>query len=101
MQHGRHLYIPVLDIVVLLYNVYRASKSSIGYNDSDTTLVDLTADLNQHMKLRTETVEKLLYASNLLDEQGKFWHHRDTAFDSFLKRLAPKLNFDKKRNYFK
>lgn len=100
MQHGRHLYISVLDIVVLLYNVYRASKNSIGYNDADKTLAQLTSELKGHMKVRVDTLEKLLYASNMLDEQKKFWHYRDTTFDSFLKRVAPKLKFDKKRNYF-
>jgi len=91
--------ISVLDLSVLMYNVYH-SVPIIDYNDSSMALEQLMHEVNDRVDVRVELIEKLLYCSNLLDEKEKFWHYRNKRFDAFLKEQTwPE--YDKGRNYFK
>ena len=98
MKQGK-INISVLDLTVLMYNVYH-SVPIIGYNDAHKTLEELIYSVNSRVKIDADLAERLLYCSNLLDEKGKFWHYTGKSFDNFLKTQKWQ-RFDKGRNYFK
>ena len=94
--------IGLLDVAVLLHHVYLASSDpKIGYNDANESIFDLQRKVKGTLTLGIETVEKLLYYGNILDEDSKFWHHRGYSFDEFVESLDLDYKYDRRYSYFK
>lgn len=97
---SRLVDVNILDLAVLLCNVFRAAQSSdIGYNDAEMSLRRLKKECWMTKRLPVELVEKLLYCSNMLDEDGKFWHHEGKSFEQFLK--AFEVAYDREYGWVK
>ena len=94
-----YLKISTLDLATLMYNVYR-SDSIFGYNDCDLSMDELIFANNSLVPIKVATLEKFLYCANVLDEQGKFWHHSNKSFNEFMDKTDWPL-FDRQLNYFK
>ncbi len=94
------LPVSVLDLVVLLDNVYRgADHPEVGFEDANKTLPMLAKYLGRSHELVDEgSIESALWSCNLLDENGAFWHPTDKTFDQFVDRMLPNHRFDKKFN---
>jgi len=96
---GKWRPVRLLDIAILLLNAYKANEQpEIGYQDTIETLDALSRRLNQKILLDPRQIESLLWACNMLDEEGKFVHPTGMKFDDFVHRVAPGGDFSKKYN---
>lgn len=83
--------VTLLDLSVLLYHLGLASRhAEVGYNDADESLLQVLGRLNVRVNLPQSTLEALLYASNLLDENQSFKHPMGVSFNEWVKRLVGK-----------
>lgn len=93
-------WITVLDLVVLLDNVFRAAKElDIGFEDPRETLEMFVSRMNKPIRVYTEDLESSLWSCNLLNEKLKFRHPKGIDFDEFLKRVLRGDTFNKDYNY--
>jgi hypothetical protein len=91
----RKRVIRAMDLAVLLYHVYMASKDpEIGFEGVDETLDTLTGKLNQEFQVDLPLLESALWSCNLLNEKEKFWHPRGLTFKQFVKDLFPGERFN-------
>ena len=87
--------VKLLDLAVLLLNVHRAAKEpAIGFEDANRSLSSITRYLNKTIQIEREAVESALWSSNMLNEDGKFWHPHDETFDVWAKKLMGRHKFD-------
>lgn len=95
MKTSKLVEVNILDIAVLLCNVFRAAQhKEIGYNDAEMSLESLKRATNFTRRLPVHVLEKLLYPSNMLDEEGEFWHYDGVSFDEFLKTFEDSYDKD-------
>lgn len=89
-----------LNAAILLTNTYMAAKDpNIGWEDARQHLNMFTKEMRFGVTLLQGNIERALWACNMLEEQGKFWHPRDLTFHSFLDiMLDRRWNFDKTYN---
>lgn len=93
-------WIHILDLVIILDNVWQASKDrDIGFEDPREMLHNFLFRMNKQTRLYTEDIESGLWSCNLLNEKGKFRHPRGWTFDQFLIRLLRGDTFNKQYNY--
>jgi len=96
MSKRTFVQITIFDLAVLLWHVFHAAQTSeVGYNDTEVPMKDLLAESRRICDVRVETLERLLYSANALDELGKFWHYEGKSFDEFIKGIGIKYD----RNY--
>ncbi len=82
----------LLDLAILLYNVHRAAEEAeVGFYHASESLDSLTKLLDKKAIVRIEDIEAALWSSNLLDEQGKFWHPQ-LKFKDWVRNLVGKYN---------
>lgn len=92
--------IDIFDLAVLLWHVFRAQKTKeVGYNDADVPMQKLLNESRRVCDVRVETMERLLYCANMMDEVGKFWHYEGKSFDEFVTHLGVK--YDKQYGWIK
>jgi len=86
---NKEFKINLLTSAVLLYNIYRAAQSEeIGFTDTSNTLDTITNKLDMGcIYLSRDTLESSLWACNMLNELGLFWHPRGLTFREFLNKL--------------
>lgn len=79
------------ELTVLLDNIYRgAALPSIGFEHTYETLDTFCSDKNQKMlKVDLEWVQDALWSCTQMEENGKFWHPKNTSYDGFLARILP------------
>lgn len=91
--------VTVLDLVVLLGNVFRGlADNTVGYEDTKLPLDTLVRHLNRRVKVWLRDLEPALWACNLLDEKGDFWHPKGVTFDRWISTMLPYDKFDKLYN---
>lgn len=91
------MYMKLLNASVLLGNVVLASKDpDIGWEDANFTLHETVRKFHWRVFMEERLLTGCLWACNLLDEKGKFWHPGGLTFDQFLdKVLRGRWDFDK------
>ncbi len=95
-----------MDVAVLLYHLQQAANNpEIGHQDFEHSLASLMKDLKQRLfKIRLDKVESALYAANLMDEAGKFWHPAGKSFDVYIRDILIGAKktwvYDRFYNYF-
>lgn len=84
------LKLSLLDVVVLLYHVYRGSQvEEVGFEDCERTMEEIVKQLNRKtVYINKEVVESALWSTNLMNEIGKFWEPTDLEFNDFVERLV-------------
>jgi hypothetical protein len=93
-------WISVLELVVILDNVYEASKDkNIGFEDPRETLFSFLFRMNRAIRMYTEDLESGLWSCNLLAEKGKFRHPKGWSFDEFVSKMLRGDTFNKDYNY--
>lgn len=81
--------ISVLDLAVLLFYVHRgAADNEVGFVDARESLETLTRELNKALYVDPTMLESAIWSSNIMDEQGKFWHPEGLTFDEWVRRIA-------------
>lgn len=89
----------LFDLMVLIANVWMANEDqNIGFEDADQTINELTQKMNYEVWTKMEDIESALWACNLLDEKGKFWHPRKYGFEEFVKVLLGHRTFNRVYN---
>lgn len=87
--------VSVLDLVVLLGNVYRgAADADVGYEDTEQSFNELLVHLNKFVSIPRTAFESALWSANLLNETGKFWCPKGRSFEEFLKHVCRGEEFD-------
>ncbi len=90
------LKIKILDLAILLLNVHRAAQEpAIGFVDANQSLDTLTSKLDRTISIDRSLIESALWSSNMLDEDGKFWHPRDMSFEKWHKELLKKEKYNR------
>lgn len=98
-----HRELSLLDIAALLANLHEASRNPrVGFEDADQTLGELSGKLaSRYVRINTKDLESALWASNLLDELGQFWHPNDVSFDQFVNKFClAGESFNREYNFF-
>lgn len=95
-ESPREVKISLTALAILLHNVFVASKDErIGFVDADQTLGSLTKGLEKDVWVKTELLESALYYSNMLSEDGNFWHPYGLTFTTFKTNTLPgSIHFD-------
>lgn len=98
-ESPREVKISQTALAILLHNIFVASKDArIGFVDADQTLASLVKGMERDVWIKTEHLESALYYSNMLHEDGNFWHPLGLNFLTFKTNILPaSLHFD---NYF-
>lgn len=92
---GRWRPVRLLDIAIMLLNSYKASNEpEIGYQDPIETLDSLSRRLNQKTMVDPRQIESMLWACNMLNEEGKFVHPSGMTFTDFIAKVAPGSEFN-------
>lgn len=95
--------ISLLQAVVLLTNLALARRDkNVGFEDADRTYEEVVDALHQgrSITIKQDILESALWACNLLDEQGKFFHPASKRFDIFVRfLLSSNEKFNKDLNY--
>lgn len=92
--------VSVLDLVVLLGNLCLGNADKdVGFEDARMGINTIISKLNHAPPVATKiyAIENALWACNLLNEKGKFWHPMGIPFDRFVAKMLPDMKFD--RNY--
>lgn len=77
-----------MDLAVLLYHLGLSERhQNVGYNDADISMIALLSKLSQYIELSESDLERLLYASNLMDEQKEWKHPLGLSFETWLKDI--------------
>lgn len=93
--------IRILDLAVLLYHLRGSAKHPlVGYNDAEKSLINITSRLNKTVDVDKADIERLLYASNMMNEVGAWSHPLGAKFPDWLKSLFGN-KFDTTYNVFK
>lgn len=88
--------VSLYDVAVLFANLHKAIHDPlVGFEDADRTLTEMELALRRYVPMRIDVIESALWAANLLNEKGDFFHPRGYAFDEFLAKLLPDRSFDK------
>lgn len=96
----RKRLISILDLVIILDNIYRAAKhKDIGFEDPRETMTSFIFRMDRKVSLYTEDIESGLWSCNLLNEKGKFRHPKDWTFEKFLEKMLSGDKFNKDYNY--
>jgi hypothetical protein len=83
--------VSLLDTAVLVHGVVKgAGTAEVGYEDANTKLADMRAELNKVIWLDDEDVESALYSCRLLAEHGEWSHPDGLSFEAFAAKLAGK-----------
>lgn len=91
----------LFNLAVLLVNICKASEDpEIGWEDAMYTIDETIRFLNRRLTMLPErTTTSCLWACNLLNEKGDFWHPQGLSFDTFIYRLlGDAYDFDKELN---
>jgi hypothetical protein len=83
---------------VLLVNLLGAIKdSSVGFDDADLGNDYITDVLSRaSLSIPRYMLESIMFASNLMNEDKKFWHPRNRNFDTFVTDvLGPNKEYNK------
>ena len=94
------LSITVYQLMILLNNyVLSLKEPSIGHLDCDINIKDTLARFKRtHLNMSPAELERFLFASNMLNEEHKFWHPGGDSFDKFVYDVARAYKFDKQYN---
>lgn len=101
MLKGTTHNLQAAELVALIWSLNEAIHSpKIGFNHATTDVQGWLQSLAPHgISLDTAFVEDMLYASNMLDELGKFKHPLGKSFNDAVRLvLAPGETFDKDVN---
>lgn len=96
------LMIDGYDLATLQVNLLQGLKDpEVGFNHANVPLKQFINRTSRYHKIRTADFEALLYASNLLHEQGKFWHWEGLSFKDMIKSFEEEygVTFDYVYNY--
>lgn len=92
--------VSLLDLITLYVNLYQAAQDpKIGYHDIEQPIKYLNRRLEKYSYfIKHKELEKLLYACQQMDEQGKFWNiSPGQPLKTFVNKL---LNYKQTRLYF-
>lgn len=88
---GVRFRLSLLDIVTLLYNVYRGAQTpDVGYEDCDRTLKEMIRDFGgrtTRAQIPRETLESAMWSCNQMDVIGKFWSPTNEKFSDLVRRI--------------
>jgi hypothetical protein len=89
--------IKLLDLAVLLCHMHEAENNpNIGFLDTKETATSLGRYLNKSTHIYSHQIESMLWCSNLLNEEGKWWHPYHESFDEWIKDIVgSKATFNK------
>lgn len=91
-----------MDISILLLNTHKANvQPDIGYQDTIETIEGVNKRLNQKVLVDPRLIESMLWACNMLNEDGKFIHPTNLTLDEFIKVVLPNGTFDLNYNTIK
>jgi len=91
--------INLLNLAVLLFNLAKADRDpEIGGGDIRESLEHVLKRLNFYIFIDPADIENLLWASNMLDENGEFWDAKGRSFDEFVRGVVKRGVFDKTYN---
>lgn len=85
-----HRAVNLFQAAVILSNLAIARKDKdVGFEDADRTYDEVIDAFTRGgtVSVKQEVLESALWACNLLDERGKFFHPSGKSFDRFLKLL--------------
>lgn len=90
--------IRLLDVAVMLEDLYEAkSHPEIGWGDANVSIQEYRRILNTFVEIPDNIIEGGLWASNMLNEVGKFKHPDRLKFKTWVKKLfngtGKKFNF--------
>jgi len=98
---GRVPDINVSDLAILMVNMLEASRDElIGFEPDGTSLDHTLRNMAMTVTLALEDVESALWAANMRNERGNFYHPRGLTFDEFLGSVLGKdYKFNKDYNW--
>lgn len=84
--------ISVKQLSLLMYHFYIMldDPTLCGFNDSEKTASQFQAELNQRVKISTESLERLLYYLEIAYENQLYWNPAEEDFEHFVKGLLEK-----------
>ena len=93
--------IKALDLAILLFNVFLASKDTeaVGWHDPNNTLQTFVRRLNKPLRVTSHDLESALYCCNMLNEHGKFWHPFGKSCEKFAGELSSPHHFNPNYNF--
>lgn len=99
---GNYFHLSPLDVALFLLYLHGAASmpEELGHADARHTLEDITRYLEQrtgNVKIHMMHLEKALYAANLMDEIGHFWHPKVKNFEELVGRI--KSRYSHQYNY--
>lgn len=85
-------FLTMTDIATLVFNLYRASTSEVGYEDTHNTLEEIVDRLElERLKVDKEVVERALWACQMLSESAAitdgFWSPKGQTVEEFIATL--------------
>lgn len=86
------------DVVVLLHNYLRHHEKH-GNMDATRSYQEVKKRFNTVKGIDVPTLEALLYCSNILNEEGEFWHPEGLTFEEWMKRGFPLVKLDRVYNF--
>lgn len=90
------------ELAILLGNVVMAAQNpDIGFEDTEMLLDRFLQILDKFTKVKDAHLERCLWACNLLDEKGLFWHPSGKSFDEFVSEVIQDGTFNKQYNLIK
>lgn len=94
--NGKYRKVKAVDLMALIFNLLEGAKDpNIGFEDIRETVDTMTRKLNKDYWLEDKVIESALFNSNLMNENGKFWHPKGLTFEQFTKKF---LKSDEKYN---
>lgn len=80
--------IDVFSLAVIIANVHKAEKDS-RFSDchTDHHLEYYLKRASKMTQVHLTALEASLWACNMLEEEGEFWHPFDLTFDQFIKKI--------------
>lgn len=89
------VFLSLYDVAILLANLHRALHDPlVGFEDADHTLTEIELALRKRTTFPIEVIESVLWAANLLNEKGAFFHPKNEKFEDWQKKILPKHDFD-------
>lgn len=86
----RELNIKQLSVLLYHFYIMLDDPTVCGFNDAEKTASQFQAELNQKVKISTESLERLLYYLEIAYENQLYWNPADEDFDIFVKGLLNK-----------
>ncbi len=85
------------DLAVLLVALQDVARHSVlDLHDADRTADQLSGQLDRKVNVDRGLLQSIMYAANMLDERGEFWHPKGLSFQAFVKQIVgPTKRFDK------